>query len=142
VTVADINEQIEALKEEVAKLEIDKVAALAELGEKAVEELRGKKGFAEDVEKIDALTAEIEAKGEEETALLEEKEKQEEEEREKLMKRTCYSCNTVNSEDAAFCENCGSKLGEPPKEYCKACGFMNQPDMAFCGKCGAKLGED
>jgi len=140
--VSDINERIEALKEEVAQLEIDKVAALAEFGEKAISELRDKKGFAEDAEKIDAIMAEIDAKGEEEKALLEEKEKLEEEEKEKLMKRTCFSCNTVNPEDAAFCENCGSKLGEPPKEYCKACGFMNQPDMAFCGKCGSKLGED
>ena len=140
--MSDINERIEALKEEVAQLEIDKAAALAEFGEKALPELRGKKGFSEDAEKIDSLMAEIEAKGEEETALLEEKEKLEEEEREKLMKRTCFSCNNVNPEDAAFCENCGSKLGEPPAEYCKACKFMNQPGMAFCGKCGAKLGDD
>jgi len=140
--VTDINEQIEALKEEVAQLEIDKVAALAEFGEKALPELRDKKDFAEDAGKIDGIIAEIEAKGKEEADLLAEKEKQEEEEREALMKRTCYSCNNVNPEDAVFCENCGSKLGEPPKEYCKACNFMNQPDMAFCGKCGAKLGED
>ena len=140
--MSDINERIEALKEAVAQLEIDKVAAFAEFGEKAISELRDNKEFAEDVEKIDAIIADIEAKGKEEAALLEEKEKFEEEEREKLMKRTCFSCNTVNPEDAAFCENCGSKLGEPPKEYCKACGFMNQPGMAFCGKCGNKLGED
>ena len=140
--MADINEQINALQEEKAKLAEDKIKALAEFGEKALAELRDKKDYSEDVAKIDKITAEIEAKDKKETSLLAEKEKQEKEEKERIMKLTCFSCNTVNPDGAVFCENCGAKLGEPPKEYCKSCNFMNQTGMAFCGKCGAKLGEE
>jgi len=140
--VSDINEQLTALKEEVARLEEERYKALMEFGEKALPELRGKADFSEDAAKLDELEASIKAKGEEEIALLAEKEKQEAEERERILKLTCFSCNIVNPEGAMFCENCGSKLGEPPREYCKNCGFMNQPGMMFCGKCGSKLDEE
>lgn len=138
--MSDINERIAALKEEVVKLEEEKFKAFAEFGEKALDELRGKKEFAEDAAKLDEIIAGINAKGEEEAALMVEKEKLEAEERERLMKLTCFSCHKVNPDGAVFCENCGSKLGDPPKEYCKNCGFLNQPGMEFCGKCGNKLG--
>ena len=139
--MSDVNERLAALKEDVTKLEEEKVTALAGFGEKALPELRDKKGFSEEAAKIDEIIASISAKGEEEKALLEEKEKQEAEERERLMKITCFSCQTVNPDGAVFCENCGAKLGDPPKEYCKKCGFLNQPGMEYCGKCGNKLGE-
>ena len=139
--MSDINERIEVLKEETVKLEEDRSKALAEFGEKALEELRGKKGFAEDAAKIDEITENIAAKGEEEKALLEEKKKLEEEEKERIFKLTCFSCQLVNADGAMFCENCGSKLGEPPREYCMICGTMNQPTLKFCGECGTKLDE-
>ena len=139
--MADINEKLATLTEVVIKLEEEKFKALAEFGEKALPALRDNKDFSKDAEKIDEIIAKISAKAKEETALLEEKEKFEAAERERIMKLTCFACHTVNPDGAVFCENCGAKLGDPPKEYCKKCGFLNQPGMEFCGKCGNKLGE-
>ena len=140
--MSDIDERIAALKEEVAGLEEERFKAFAEFGEKAFPEIRKKEGFSEIAEKIDALTVEIDAKGEQEKELLAEQERLEQEEKERILKCTCYSCQYVNTEDAVFCENCGAKLGEPPREYCKNCGTMNQPTLKFCGECGTKLDED
>ena len=139
--MADINEQLAALKEDVVKLEEEKFKAFAEFGEKALPELKDNKDFTNDAAKINKIIESINKKGEEEAALLVEKEKQEAAERERLMKLTCFACHTVNPDGAVFCENCGAKLGDPPKEYCKKCGFLNQPGMEFCGKCGNKLGD-
>jgi len=139
--VADINEKLAALTEEVIKLEEEKFKALAAFGEKALPELKDNKDFSKDAEKINEIIVKISAKAKEETALLEEKEKLEAAERERIMKLTCFACHTVNPDGAVFCENCGAKLGDPPKEYCKKCGFLNQPGMEFCGKCGNKLGD-
>jgi len=52
---------------------------------------------------------------------------------------TCFYCKTINADDAAFCEECGKRLGEKPREYCEACGTVNNPGQKFCGECGAKL---
>jgi RNA polymerase subunit RPABC4/transcription elongation factor Spt4 len=54
---------------------------------------------------------------------------------------TCFYCKTINADDAAFCEECGKKLGEKPREYCEGCGTVNNPGQKFCGECGAKLKE-
>ena len=54
-------------------------------------------------------------------------------------KATCFKCKTINADDAVFCEECGSRLGEKPREYCESCGTMNSPGQKFCGECGAKL---
>ena len=54
---------------------------------------------------------------------------------------TCFYCKTINADDAAFCEECGKRLGEKPREYCEACGTVNSPGQKFCGECGAKLVE-
>lgn len=139
--MSDINEKLAALKEEVIQLEEEKFKAFADFGEKALPELRDKKEFSEEAARIDEIIAGISAKGEEETALLLEQEKFEAEERERIMKLTCFSCHKINPDGAVFCENCGAKLGDPPKEYCKKCGFLNQQGMEFCGKCGNKLGD-
>ena len=130
--MAGIIEKIAALKEEAAKLEEERKAAFAEFGEKAFPKLKDKTEFADDVAKIEKIDEEL-------NALSAEKEKLELEEKEKMAKLTCFSCKTVNPEDAAFCENCGMKLGEPPREYCEKCGTMNEPHMKFCFECGSKL---
>ena len=137
--MAVTGEQITALQEEIAALESDREKALMEFGEAALSELRDNKEFAESAAKIDEIVKQIGEKKEEETELLAEKAKQEKEERERIVKLTCFKCNKVNPEGAAFCETCGSKIGELPREYCKACGTMNQTNMKFCGECGSKL---
>jgi len=48
----------------------------------------------------------------------------------------CPSCNTDNPADAAFCEQCGSKL----EVLCPGCGAPVSPGARFCRKCGAAIG--
>ena len=139
--MADINEQLNALKDELVKLDEERREALMEFGEAALAELRDNKDFSEAVTKIDELTEKITEKSELESTLLVNKEKQEREERERIVKLTCFSCNIVNPEGAMFCENCGAKLGVLPREYCKECGTMNQSGLKFCGECGNRLEE-
>ncbi|MCL1794345.1 MAG: zinc ribbon domain-containing protein [Oscillospiraceae bacterium] len=52
---------------------------------------------------------------------------------------TCFYCRHINADDAVFCEECGKRLGEKPREYCETCGTINNPGQKFCGECGAKL---
>ena len=44
----------------------------------------------------------------------------------------CPSCTTENPSDAAFCEQCGSKL----ELVCPACQAAVRPEARFCKKCG------
>src|SRR6516225_480783 len=44
----------------------------------------------------------------------------------------CPSCKTDNPPDAAFCEQCGSKL----ELVCHACNAAVGPEARFCKKCG------
>jgi len=146
------NEDEDILKVRVEKAALigKRIEALATFGEMALPELADKPEFAGQVEKVESFTAEISALEEKEAALQAEKElreaalraemeRKEREERERIARLTCYKCKTVNPDDARFCEKCGSKLGDPPREYCKNCGLMNQPGMKFCGECGNKL---
>ena len=59
--------------------------------------------------------------------------------------KKCKKCGYLNTEDAVFCENCGTKLVEPkqPKKTkeCKKCGYLNAEDAFFCENCGTKLDE-
>jgi class 3 adenylate cyclase/tetratricopeptide (TPR) repeat protein len=48
----------------------------------------------------------------------------------------CSSCNTDNPADAAFCEQCGSKL----EFLCPGCKATANPGARFCKKCGSALG--
>ena len=134
-----VNERLSAAADEMAVLEQQRISVLAEIGEKAFPELSDKPEYAGLAAKVKEVTEKIGDLKRQEAELLAEKEQAEKEERERLFKLTCFSCNTVNPEGAKFCEECGGKLGEPPREYCKACGTLNQPSMNFCGECGAKL---
>jgi len=136
-----IDERLSAIAEEMAVLEKQRLDTLAEIGEKAIPELREKPELTELIVKANELTEKICELREREASLLEEKERAEKEERDRIAKLTCFSCRTVNPESARFCEKCGAQLGIPPREYCTACGTMNQPGMKFCGECGTKLGE-
>jgi class 3 adenylate cyclase len=48
----------------------------------------------------------------------------------------CSTCETDNPADAAFCEQCGSKL----ELLCPKCKAAVTPGARFCKKCGAALG--
>lgn len=60
--------------------------------------------------------------------------------------KKCNKCGTVNSKDAIFCENCGTKLDEllltEKKKECKNCGYLNEENAAFCENCGSSLNEN
>jgi class 3 adenylate cyclase/tetratricopeptide (TPR) repeat protein len=47
----------------------------------------------------------------------------------------CPSCKTDNPSDAAFCEQCGSKL----ELVCPACKTAVSPEARFCKKCGTAI---
>ena len=48
----------------------------------------------------------------------------------------CPACKTDNPPDAAFCEQCGSKL----ELVCPACKGAVSPGARFCKKCGTAIG--
>ncbi|MDY2638702.1 zinc ribbon domain-containing protein [Ligilactobacillus salivarius] len=60
--------------------------------------------------------------------------------------KKCNKCGTVNSKDAIFCENCGTKLDESllteKKKECKNCRYLNEENAAFCENCGSSLNEN
>ena len=113
----------------------------AELGEKALPELIDKPAFSELLAEINAVSKQTEALKEEEIALSEARLRHEREQKESLARRTCPKCSTISDEDARFCEECGSKVGELPREFCKSCCTMNYIGMKFCGECGSRLGD-
>ena len=47
----------------------------------------------------------------------------------------CPSCKTDNPTDAAFCEQCGSKL----ELVCMGCKAAVSPGARFCKKCGTAI---
>jgi len=104
----------------------------SELGKKLFLELGDESEQAPLVAKIKDINAKLEA-------LHLERANLEEEYNKNLAARTCFVCKYVNPEDARFCEECGTRLGAPPREYCKACNTMNKPGQKFCGECGTRL---
>lgn len=49
----------------------------------------------------------------------------------------CKNCKTVNSDDAVFCKNCGTRLDG--KKNCPACGSVIDEDSVYCNACGARV---
>src|SRR5919198_1024430 len=49
----------------------------------------------------------------------------------------CPNCQTVNPDDAKFCENCGNAL----EKLCPNCGKPVSPNSKFCRNCGYRLVE-
>ena len=137
--MSDFNEQLAAITDEIAALEEGRIKALTELGELALPELKGKKEFSEPIAKIEEMDTKIGELKENKTALEARKVEFEREERERTVRRTCFSCNRINPEGAKFCETCGAKIGELPREFCKSCGTLNPSGLKFCGECGNKL---
>jgi len=133
------NPRLSAIHEELEAAKVERNRVLAELGEKALPVLTGNLAFTELLAKIDMLATQTEALKKEERDLLVAKDLHEREEKERMAIRTCPQCKTVSAEGARFCEECGVKVGELPREFCKTCCTMNHPGMKFCGECGDKL---
>lgn len=129
----------EELEAEIEACRNLRLGILAEIGEKAIPELRDRPEFSESAAKLDDVAENLEALRLRAAKLQEEKALREKEERERLARCTCVICRTVNPDGAKFCEECGAKVGELPREYCRSCGTMNQSGMKFCGECGTKL---
>ena len=140
--MSNITEKIANIKAEIEAAEEKKHIVYAEFVELALPELKNKPAFSEPVEKIEEIISKIKELSESHEAAVAEQAKAEREEKERLIKCTCVVCKTVNPDDARFCESCGGKLGELPREYCEACCTLNPPGLKFCGECGAKLKED
>lgn len=45
----------------------------------------------------------------------------------------CPECNYENTQEAKFCQSCGTKLEGKP---CPDCGSVNRQDVNFCEECG------
>ena len=131
MTLKELKTKLDEVAGQIGALELSEREAYAELGRRLYPEL------AED-EQAD-LVLRIKTADEELAGLRKEQTAIETEYSQRVAAATCFYCKTVNAEGAAFCEECGKKLGEKPKEYCEACGMMNRPGQKFCGECGKKL---
>ncbi len=106
------------------------------IGKKAVEQY-GAENFAEEVQKLEQLQAELTAaqtKADEIKAAEEAKAKAEQE---ALAARTCTECGYENLEGTRFCQQCGTKMGS--KNLCPNCSTLNKAGINFCRECGTKL---
>lgn len=52
--------------------------------------------------------------------------------------RRCPNCNELNSEEASFCGECGTRL-IPTKVKCPDCGSTVDSDDKFCTSCGLPM---
>ena len=52
----------------------------------------------------------------------------------------CPQCGSANQPGVKFCQQCGTRMGEPSLCFCSQCGSENPADTRFCGSCGTKLG--
>ena len=137
----NFDELLSATNEEAAVIESQRLKILADIGEKVLSEVRGKPEFTDLLVKFgeaEAKAAEIQRRM---ARLRAEKTAFERAEKERIAKYTCPACRKFNGDGASFCEECGHKIGELPREFCKTCCFTNQPGMKFCGECGTKLAE-
>ena len=64
-------------------------------------------------------------------------------------KRKCYNCQNLLALESRFCNMCGGKFREIPKEWleqgditsqrkCQGCGTTLEPDSVFCANCGKR----
>ena len=133
MTRDEIKINLDGIIEQLNKLEQSETQSYAELGRKVLP------GLAEGTHTD--LIAQIRMTEKKLMALRNDQLSLESEYQQSIIAATCFYCKAINSDGAVFCEECGKKLGEKPKEYCEACSTMNYPGQKFCGECGAKLAE-
>ena len=132
--ISEIDGKIESAISKIRALETQRTEIISEIGKKALIFCRENPDIAFLAAKADENdNLRDELSGTIETIRKEKSER--------IAKLTCNKCRKVNSDESMFCEECGHKLGEIPREYCNTCGKMNMQDMKFCGECGTKLGE-
>ena len=132
MTINETKIKSEAIAGKITESEQTALALYAELGQKMLGLLAADSEHAPLADNIREINAQLEELRREFTEL-------EQTYKTQLIALTCFACNMVNPEGSRFCEVCGAKLGEPPKEYCRACNTTNRPGQKFCGECGAKL---
>ena len=135
MTRDEIKVNLEQITEQIEKLEHDENQSYAELGRILLPELTDEEGeHAELVARIRITEKRLIALRDDQLSMEADYQKQ-------LIASTCFYCKAVNADGAAFCEECGKRLGEKPREYCDNCGTMNHSHQKFCGECGTKLAE-
>ena len=122
------------IDKQIIRLEQTESEFFSELGRKLLPLVPPDSEYAPLIEKIKEISDKT-------AELRQEKISIDEEYQNQLAAVTCFYCKAVSAEGSRFCEECGAKLGVPPREYCKACGTTNAPNMKFCGECGNKLDE-
>ena len=51
----------------------------------------------------------------------------------------CSKCQTVNPDDAVFCEECGARMPSEGTVVCPKCQTVNPADTVFCEECGQEI---
>ena len=133
MALEEMKSRIDEITGQIAGLEQAENNSYAELGRKVLPNVAEDSEYSDFVARIKEITGK-------KTGLADEQAGLEAEYRRRLELCTCFTCKTVNTEGATFCEECGAKLGVKPREYCEACGHMNSKEQKFCGECGTKLG--
>ena len=132
MTMDEITARLQELADQITEQQQTEQRLMAELGRAALPELADRPEFEPGV-------SQAREAGEKLAGLLEEQDALTKEKADSLAALTCFMCKTVNQDGAVFCEECGARLGEKPREYCEECGTMNHAGQKFCGECGAKL---
>jgi ribosomal protein L40E len=60
----------------------------------------------------------------------------------KLGARECPKCQGALEPDAQFCSSCGTRLvsgGETTGKACQSCGFVNAPGITYCRRCNQRI---
>ena len=130
----EIKIRIGEISDEITDLEKAELLSYADLGRKLLPEIRETTEYEAYVDRIKGISARLSFLRTEQSAL-------DIEYKRRIEALTCFYCKTVNLEGAVFCEECGAKLGEKPREYCDVCKTMNRPEQKYCGECGAKLAD-
>jgi len=133
MTREEIKINLEQIIEQISKLEQSESQLYTDLGRKVLPDLPDD-AYPELVAEIKLIENNLIGRRYEQNSL-------EKQYQQIIIAATCFYCKAVNADGSAFCEECGKRLGEKPKEYCEACGTMNHPGQKFCGECGTKLPE-
>ncbi|MCE5234850.1 MAG: zinc-ribbon domain-containing protein [Clostridiaceae bacterium] len=107
---------------------------------KRIMEQEGSSRFPDLYSQLELVKSNVAAAEQKLQALKSEKDAAERAKKEAEEKCTCPNCGSINPEGINFCQECGTKLGAPAKNFCTSCGAENAAGARFCGGCGARLG--
>lgn len=124
-------------KNQVQELEEKERTLYAGIGKKAMELVRDRPEFADQLQQLQAVQQELATQRRQLEQARQVKEEQERKKRETQDACTCSACGHVNAEGVKFCQECGAKLGAL---LCPGCGAKLSPGVKFCGSCGRRIG--